>query len=223
MAASLGDLTLTLAKTRGSFPGGAKGNGRQIRHRWGCCRDWKDVLLQARHGFVGAVASDGASAHRGPGCPGGGTPVMARIGVIGDGGDLVEFVTTGLSARLHRAIGPLPQGRGILGLLISQPRAIRIANIAAHASSVGFPRHHPPMGSFLGAPVLGHGQGVRQHLPHREAKRSGVQRGRRGVAGHPCHAGGSGDRQRHSLCPNPSARAMAGCPEGHHRQHTGGL
>ena len=80
------------------------------------------------------------------------------IGVIGDGGELVEFVTTGLSARQHRAIGPLPQGHGILGLLISQPRPIRIANIAAHASSVGFPSHHPPMVSFLGAPVQAMGK-----------------------------------------------------------------
>src|ERR1700674_809172 len=80
------------------------------------------------------------------------------IGVIGDGGELVEFVTTGLSAKEHRAIGPLPRGRGILGLLISQPRPIRIANIAAHPSSVGFPSHHPPMGSFLGAPVQAMGK-----------------------------------------------------------------
>jgi len=80
------------------------------------------------------------------------------IGVIGDGGVLVEFVTTGLSAREHRAIGSLPQGRGILGLLIKEPRPIRIANIALHASSVGFPSHHPPMGSFLGAPVQAMGK-----------------------------------------------------------------
>jgi two-component system, NarL family, sensor histidine kinase DevS len=80
------------------------------------------------------------------------------IGVIGDGGQLVEFVTTGLSAREHRAIGSLPQGRGILGLLIKEPRPIRIANIALHASSVGFPSHHPPMGSFLGAPVQAMGK-----------------------------------------------------------------
>ncbi len=80
------------------------------------------------------------------------------IGVIGDSGELVEFVTTGLSAKQRRAIGPLPRGRGILGLLINEPRPIRIAKIALHPKSVGFPKHHPPMGSFLGAPVQAMGK-----------------------------------------------------------------
>jgi signal transduction histidine kinase len=80
------------------------------------------------------------------------------LGVIGQGGDLVEFITTGLSAKQRKAIGPLPRGRGILGLLIQQPRPIRINNIADHAMSVGFPAHHPPMHSFLGAPVQAMGK-----------------------------------------------------------------
>src|ERR1700682_4047110 len=80
------------------------------------------------------------------------------LGVIGDGGELVEFITTGLSAKQRRAIGPLPRGRGILGLLISDPRPIRIENIGVHPRSVGFPSHHPPMGSFLGAPVQAMGK-----------------------------------------------------------------
>src|SRR5450756_886142 len=75
------------------------------------------------------------------------------LGVIGEGGELVEFITTGISARQRRAIGPLPRGRGILGLLIKQPRAIRITDIASHPEAVGFPANHPPMKSFLGAPV----------------------------------------------------------------------
>src|ERR1700730_15888128 len=80
------------------------------------------------------------------------------LGVIGEGGDLVEFITTGVSAKQRRAIGPLPRGRGILGLLITQPRPIRITNIAAHKKSVGFPANHPPMHSFLGAPVQAMGK-----------------------------------------------------------------
>jgi signal transduction histidine kinase len=80
------------------------------------------------------------------------------LGVIGEGGELEEFVTTGLSAKQRKAIGPLPRGRGILGLLIQKPRPIRIANIADHAKSVGFPAHHPPMHSFLGAPVQAMGK-----------------------------------------------------------------
>ena len=82
----------------------------------------------------------------------------AAMGVIGDGDDLVEFITTGLSARQRRAIGPLPRGRGILGLLIHEPAPIRITTIAEHPKSVGFPANHPPMRSFLGAPVQAMGR-----------------------------------------------------------------
>src|SRR6202171_1517915 len=80
------------------------------------------------------------------------------LGVIGEGGDLVDFITTGISAKERRAIGDLPHGLGILGLLIHEPRSIRIKNIGDHPKSVGFPAHHPPMGSFLGAPVKAMGK-----------------------------------------------------------------
>lgn len=80
------------------------------------------------------------------------------LGVIGEGGELVEFITTGISARQRRAIGPLPRGRGILGVLIQQPKPIRISNIAEHPKSVGFPASHPAMRSFLGAPVKAMGK-----------------------------------------------------------------
>jgi signal transduction histidine kinase len=75
------------------------------------------------------------------------------LGVIGAGNELVDFITTGISADQRRAIGALPRGRGILGLLIREPRAVRLREIAKHAESVGFPPNHPPMRSFLGAPV----------------------------------------------------------------------
>jgi signal transduction histidine kinase len=80
------------------------------------------------------------------------------LGVIGEGGELEEFITTGIPAKQRRAIGPLPRGRGVLGLLIQQPRPIRISNIADHPKSVGFPASHPPMHSFLGAPVQAMGR-----------------------------------------------------------------
>ena len=80
------------------------------------------------------------------------------IGVIGEHGFLVEFVTTGISARERRQIGALPQGHGILGLLIQDPRPVRIRDIAGHEKSVGFPAHHPAMRSFLGAPVQAMGR-----------------------------------------------------------------
>src|SRR5439155_5285827 len=80
------------------------------------------------------------------------------LGVIGDDSNLVEFVTTGISDQERRAIGPLPTGRGVLGLLIHEPKPVRIKNIAEHPKSVGFPAHHPPMRSFLGAPVQAMGR-----------------------------------------------------------------
>src|SRR5438128_4682539 len=80
------------------------------------------------------------------------------LGVLGAEGDLEEFIITGVSARQRKAIGPLPRGRGVLGLLIHQPRPIRITNIADHPKSVGFPANHPPMRSFLGAPVRAMGR-----------------------------------------------------------------
>jgi signal transduction histidine kinase len=80
------------------------------------------------------------------------------LGVIGDDGVLIEFVTTGIPAHQRRKIGPPPRGRGVLGHLISDPRPILIPRIAEHPKSVGFPANHPPMTSFLGAPVLAMGK-----------------------------------------------------------------
>jgi signal transduction histidine kinase len=75
------------------------------------------------------------------------------LGVIGAGGELVDFITTGISAKQRKAIGALPRGRGVLGLLIRQPKLVRVKDIGSHRVSVGFPPNHPPMHSFLGAPV----------------------------------------------------------------------
>ena len=80
------------------------------------------------------------------------------LGVLGEDGTLVQFVTTGLSPAQRRAIGKLPTGRGVLGVLIHDPKPVRISNIADHSKSVGFPANHPPMRSFLGAPVQAMGR-----------------------------------------------------------------
>lgn len=80
------------------------------------------------------------------------------LGVIGEGNTLVEFVTTGISAERRKAIGPLPSGRGVLGLLIHEPKPMRLEKIGDHPESVGFPPNHPPMHSFLGAPVKAMGR-----------------------------------------------------------------
>lgn len=76
------------------------------------------------------------------------------LGVIGsDGLLLTEFVTTGVDPETHQQIGELPHGRGILGLLIKEPRVIRLHDLSTHPQSAGFPPHHPPMSTFLGVPV----------------------------------------------------------------------
>ena len=75
------------------------------------------------------------------------------LGVLGAERYLVEFVTTGLTDEERERIGRLPHGRGILGLLITDPRPIRLRDLTDHPSSYGFPAHHPAMGSFLGVPV----------------------------------------------------------------------
>lgn len=76
------------------------------------------------------------------------------MGVLGpDGEHLVEFVTRGLTQEEHDAIGDLPSGHGVLGLLIREPRPRRLRDLGGHPDSYGFPPNHPPMHSFLGTPV----------------------------------------------------------------------
>jgi signal transduction histidine kinase len=79
------------------------------------------------------------------------------LGVLGPDGWLEDFITTGVSAEQRAAIGPLPRGHGILGLLIRDARPLRLRDIAADPRAVGLPPHHPPMHSFLGAPVSAKG------------------------------------------------------------------
>jgi len=75
------------------------------------------------------------------------------LGVIGPDRQLVEFITDGIDVELHQRIGALPTGRGVLGLLIDEPKPVRLRDIAEHPRSYGFPEHHPVMRSFLGVPV----------------------------------------------------------------------
>jgi signal transduction histidine kinase len=79
----------------------------------------------------------------------------AALGVIDKTGQSLEqFVTTGFDAETHEAIGDLPQGRGILGVLIRDAQPLRLHDIADDPRSVGFPPNHPPMKSFLGLPIV---------------------------------------------------------------------
>jgi signal transduction histidine kinase len=75
------------------------------------------------------------------------------LGVIGEGKRLAEFIPVGLSQDEIGRIHHWPQGKGLLGLLIDDPRPLRLAAIAAHPESSGFPDGHPPMHGFLGVPV----------------------------------------------------------------------
>jgi signal transduction histidine kinase len=80
------------------------------------------------------------------------------LGVLGEDGTISEFITEGMTAQQRSAIGDLPVGKGILGLLIMERRPIRLPSIGADPRSAGFPPNHPPMGSFLGAPVVARGK-----------------------------------------------------------------
>jgi signal transduction histidine kinase len=80
------------------------------------------------------------------------------LGVIGPDGALSEFVHVGVGADEAQAIGHLPVGEGILGLLIAHPQPLRLDDLARHPDSVGFPANHPPMHSFLGVPVRVRGE-----------------------------------------------------------------
>ncbi len=75
------------------------------------------------------------------------------LGVRGSGPDLAAFIYEGIDDETRERIGQLPEGRGVLGVLIDNPKPIRLDEIAQHPSSVGFPPNHPPMRGFLGVPV----------------------------------------------------------------------
>jgi signal transduction histidine kinase len=79
----------------------------------------------------------------------------AALGVIDPSGrQLVRFVTAGIAEETQRAIGDLPRGRGVLGVLIDEATPLRLHDLRDDPRSVGFPPHHPVMHTFLGVPIL---------------------------------------------------------------------
>ena len=80
------------------------------------------------------------------------------LGVLGAQGTVSEFVHVGIDTETANRIGPLPAGRGILGLLIEHPAPIRIEDLMQHPAAAGFPEGHPVMKSFLGVPVRVRGE-----------------------------------------------------------------
>src|SRR3954469_8774528 len=80
------------------------------------------------------------------------------LGVLRKGNGLAAFIHVGIEDDLAALMGALPEGKGVLGQLISEPYPLRIPDLGQHPASVGFPPHHPPMKSFLGVPVLVRGE-----------------------------------------------------------------
>ena len=79
----------------------------------------------------------------------------AALGVLNESRtELARFLTVGMDDATRREIGDLPRGRGVLGELINDPAALRLARVGQHARSWGFPAGHPPMDTFLGVPIL---------------------------------------------------------------------
>jgi GAF domain-containing protein len=75
------------------------------------------------------------------------------LGVLAPDGSIARFIHVGLDAETRSRMGRLPEGKGLLGQLILDPRPLRLAELSAHESSVGFPPNHPPMHTFVGVPV----------------------------------------------------------------------
>jgi signal transduction histidine kinase len=83
----------------------------------------------------------------------------AALGVLdATGTELAQFVTAGMTEEERDAIGPLPRGKGILGVLIRDARPLRLERLSDDPRSAGFPPNHPPMTSFLGVPVALRGE-----------------------------------------------------------------
>jgi len=77
----------------------------------------------------------------------------AALGIYGSDGEITSFVYHGIDAELANRIGELPHGKGLLGNVNMTAKPIRLKNLSTDTRSCGFPIHHPPMKSFLGAPV----------------------------------------------------------------------
>ncbi|HET7519923.1 MAG TPA: GAF domain-containing sensor histidine kinase, partial [Candidatus Limnocylindria bacterium] len=77
----------------------------------------------------------------------------AALGIVDADGRITQFITSGITPEQRLAIGDLPHGRGLLGLIIRENRSYRVPHISEHPESYGFPPNHPPMDSFLGVPV----------------------------------------------------------------------
>jgi signal transduction histidine kinase len=84
----------------------------------------------------------------------------AALGIVSGRDHMERFITSGISPEERAAIGPPPKGHGLLGLIVREGTTVRARDIGRHPASHGFPPNHPPMTTFLGAPVLLKGRSV---------------------------------------------------------------
>ena len=84
----------------------------------------------------------------------------AALGIVDDVGRIERFITSGMADETRRRIGALPEGHGLLGLIIRENRSYRIPDINVDSRRHGFPAHHPPMSSFLGVPITYGGRSI---------------------------------------------------------------
>lgn len=83
----------------------------------------------------------------------------AAIGVLdSERRELERFITHGIDESTRKTIGELPRGRGVLGVLIDDPKPLRLKDVGKHPQSYGFPAGHPPMRTFLGVPIIVEGR-----------------------------------------------------------------
>ena len=80
------------------------------------------------------------------------------LALLGEDGEVAEFLTSGIGPEQRERIGRLPEGEGLLGVVMRKGETLRIDRIAEHPDSSGFPPHHPPMTSFIGLPIIYEGQ-----------------------------------------------------------------
>lgn len=82
----------------------------------------------------------------------------AALSVLGPSSEITRFITSGMSAEEREAIGDIPSGKGLLGVLLHKGDSLRLDTISSDPRSAGFPPNHPPMTSLLGVPLIFHGR-----------------------------------------------------------------
>jgi two-component system, NarL family, sensor histidine kinase DevS len=80
------------------------------------------------------------------------------LGILGEHGELTDFIYLGIDDATKDLIGDLPTGRGVLGVVIEEGKPLRLEDLSRHSASVGFPPNHPPMRAFLGVPLRARGE-----------------------------------------------------------------